>query len=127
MLADDGTSQGIRQFTHGHGADAVFDCVGNDSTLALGVASARTLGDLTIIGLGGGTLPIGFFTVPYELSVQTTYWGSRPELIEVLDLAARGHIHATITTFPLDEAADAYRRLAAGEVTGRAVIVPNAS
>jgi len=48
-----------------------------------------------LIGLGGGTLPISFFAVPYELSVQTTYGGSRPELIEVLDLASRGLLHAT--------------------------------
>ena len=37
--------------------------------------------------IGGGTLPIGFFTTPYELSVATTYWGSIPELIEVIALA----------------------------------------
>lgn len=69
--------------------------MGNDTTLALGASAARTLGDLTLIGLGGGTLPISFFAAPYELSVQTTYWGSRPELIEVLDLASRGLLHAT--------------------------------
>jgi len=127
LLAATETGPRIRELTGGHGADAVFDCVGTERTLGLGAESARTLGDLTIIGLGGGILEMGFFTVPYELSVQTTYWGSRPELIEVLDLAARGHIHATVTTFPLDEAAEAYRRLRAGEVTGRAVIVPNPS
>ena len=121
------TGHQIRDLTGGRGADAVFDCVGTDRTLALGAQGARTLGDLTIIGLGGGTLGMGFFTVPYELSVQTTYWGSRPELIEVLDLAARGHLHATTTTFPLDEAVEAYHSLEAGELTGRAVIVPNRS
>ncbi|MTD54587.1 NAD(P)-dependent alcohol dehydrogenase [Amycolatopsis pithecellobii] len=125
LPAEAETSQKIRDLTGGKGADAIFDCVGNDRTLALAAESARTLGDLTIIGLGGGTLPIGFFTLPYELSVQTTYWGSRPELIEVLDLAARGHLRAATTTFPLDEAIEAYHRLEAGDLTGRAVIVPS--
>lgn len=82
------------------------------------------LGDLTIIGLGGGTLPVSFFGVPYEMSVQSTYWGSRPELVEVLDLAARGLLRVTATTFPLEEALEAYRRLEAGDVVGRAVVVP---
>lgn len=127
LLAGAETGQQIRALTAGKGADAVFDCVGNDRTLALSAESARTLGDLTIIGLGGGTLPIGFFTLPYELSVQTTYWGSRPELIEVLDLAARGHLRAATTNFPLDQAVEAYHLMEAGELTGRAVIVPNPS
>ncbi|HET6503157.1 MAG TPA: NAD(P)-dependent alcohol dehydrogenase [Amycolatopsis sp.] len=127
FLAQDGTAHDIRAVTGGRGADVVLDCVGNDATLALGAAAARVLGDLTIIGLGGGTLPISFFAVPYELSVQTTYWGSRPELIEVLELAANGLLESKITTFPLEHAMDAYRRLEAGDLVGRAVIVPNAT
>jgi len=118
------TAQTIRDLTDGRGADAVFDCVGNEHTVTLGAAVGRMMGDLTIIGLGGGALPLRFGAVPHELSVQTTYWGSRPELEEVLDLAARGHLHAEITTFALDDALEAYRRLEAGEITGRAVIVP---
>ncbi|MFI6226551.1 NAD(P)-dependent alcohol dehydrogenase [Micromonospora echinospora] len=108
----------------GRGADVVLDFVGVDATLRMGAASARTVGDLTIVGIGGGTLPVSFFSVPYEVSIQTTYWGSRPELVEVLDLGARGLVRPKTTTFGLDEAVDVYRRLQAGEVAGRAVIVP---
>lgn len=75
--------------------------------------------DLTIVGIAGGTLPLSFFSIPYEVSVQTTYWGSRPELIEVLDLGARGLLWAKVTTFTLDEAAVACWRLLAGEITAR--------
>ncbi|WP_416906316.1 NAD(P)-dependent alcohol dehydrogenase [Micromonospora echinospora] len=108
----------------GRGADVVLDFVGVDATLRMGAACARTVGDLTIVGIGGGTLPVSYFSVPYEVSIQTTYWGSRPELVEVLDLGARGLVRPKITTFGLDEAVDVYRRLQAGEVAGRAVIVP---
>ena len=124
LLTGPDTAQSIRDLTDGRGADAVFDCVGNEHTVTLGAAVGRMMGDLTIIGLGGGALPVRFGAVPHELSVQTTYWGSRPELEEVLDLAARGRLHAEITTFALDDALEAYRRLEAGEITGRAVIVP---
>ncbi len=103
----------------------VIDCVGADATLAMGAAAARQMGDLTIVGIGGGTLPVSFFSIPYEVSVQTTYWGARHELHEVLSLAARGLIESEITTFSLDEANSAYDALKAGDIQGRAVIVPD--
>jgi propanol-preferring alcohol dehydrogenase len=124
ILSGDGAADEIRRLTGGHGADVVVDFVGAESTLKLGAAVGRQLGDLTIVGIGGGTLPVSFFSVPYELSIQTTYWGSRPELIEVLDLGARGLIRPTVTTFPLDDAVSAYRALREGKIQGRAVIVP---
>jgi propanol-preferring alcohol dehydrogenase len=123
---DDDTVAQITATTRGRGADAVFDFVGSDDSLRLGAACGRMVGDLTIVGIAGGTLPMSFFGTRYELSVQTTYWGSRPELVEVLDLAARGLLQPQITTFSLDDAAEAYRQLRAGTVRGRAVVTPNA-
>ena len=83
------------------------------------------MGDVTIVGIAGGTLPVSFFGLPYEASVQTTYWGNRSELVAVLDLASRGLLHAATTIYPLEDAVSAYDDLAHGRVTGRAVIVPN--
>lgn len=114
----------IRSLTRGRGADVTLDFVGADSTLALAAEATRVLGDLSIVGLARGTLPVSFFSVPYEVSIQTTYWGSRPELVEVLDLAGRGLLRPRIVEFPLDQAASAYRQLAEGALHGRAVIVP---
>ncbi|MFC5819501.1 NAD(P)-dependent alcohol dehydrogenase [Nonomuraea harbinensis] len=114
----------IREATGGRGADVVVDCVGAQETLALAGAVARMLGDVTIVGIAGGALPVTFGSPPYEVSVQSTYWGTRPELIEVLDLAARGLITAEVTTFPLERAVEAYHRLENGEISGRAVITP---
>ena len=127
LHSDDHTAAAIRARTAGHGADVVLDFVGSQATLAMAAAASRMLGDVCIVGLAGGTLPVSFFGVPYEVSIQTTYWGSRPELVEVLDLAARGLIRPHTTTFPLDSAVDAYHHLAEGKLAGRAVIVPNAS
>ncbi len=114
----------IRRATGGRGADLVMDCVGSDATLALGAAVVRTIGDLTVVGIGGGTLAMSFFSIPYETSVQSTYWGSRSELVEVLDLGARGLVDPRITTFPLSDALTAYRAMESGRLDGRAVIVP---
>ncbi len=117
----------IRAATGGRGADVVLDFVGSESTLALGAAVARMLGDLTIVGIGGGTLPVSYFTVPYEVSIQTTYWGSRSELVEVLDLSARGLVRPRLVTFSLETAMDAYRAMEAGRLEGRAVVIPTPS
>jgi propanol-preferring alcohol dehydrogenase len=124
IISDENAASTLREETGGRGADVVLDFVGSESTLALGVAAARTLGDFTIVGIAGGTLPVSFFSVPYEVSIQTTYWGSRPELVEVLNLGARGLIRPSITTFSLDNAIGAYTAMEEGHLEGRAVIVP---
>lgn len=124
LTAGERTGQEIREATGGRGADVVLDFVGSDSTLALGAECARMVGDLTIVGIAGGSLRLSFFSVPYELSVQTTYWGSRPELVEVLELGARGLLRPELTRFRLDQALHAYRQMEAGKLRGRAVIVP---
>ena len=125
VLSDGDAVTTIRDLSGGQGADVVIDCVGADATLALGAAASRVLGQLLIVGIGGGTLPVSFFTVPYEVSIATTYWGTLPELHEVLDLARSGLITPHVTRFGLDEAPTVYERLAGGEIEGRAVIVPS--
>lgn len=114
----------VRSFTRGRGADVVLDFVGDDETLALGAAVVRTLGDLTIVGLGGGTLPVSFASVPSEVSVQTSFWGSRPELAEVLHLAAQGLVQPRMKHYSLKDSLAAYLQLEAGKIQGRAVVIP---
>jgi propanol-preferring alcohol dehydrogenase len=120
----DSAAAEIRSLTGGRGAEVVLDFVGVEATMALAAAVVRPLGHLTVVGIGGGSLPFGFWSVPYEASLATTYWGSVTELMEVLALAESGHISAHAQQFPLDEAPSVYEKLAAGELTGRAVIVP---
>lgn len=126
VISDGDAATTIRDLSGGQGADVVLDCVGIDATLALGAAAVRVMGQLTIVGIGGGSYPMSFFTMPYEVSVASTYWGSLPELHEVLALARAGMITPHVTRFGLDEAPAVYERLAAGEIEGRAVIVPSA-
>ena len=88
------------------------------------MAVARPLSDVTLVGVGMGSYPFSFFTVPYEVSLQSTYWGSVSELIEVVALAEAGKIRAKVERYSLDDAAQAYVDMAAGTLHGRAVIVP---
>ena len=99
----------------------------SDASGAVIVGAQVTVTELqTAISNSTKTSEAGFFTVPYELSIQTTYWGTRRELIEVLDLAARGLLTPEISTFPLEKGPQVYAGLAAGDITGRAVVVPSA-
>ncbi len=120
----DDADAAIREATAGRGADVVVDFVGTTATLELARTSARAGSDVTIVGIGGGEIPVSFFSQRYDVNIAATYWGTRPELAELLVLAARGQISVAHTTYPLDDAVQAYRDLAAGTVTGRAVIVP---
>lgn len=52
------------------------------------------------------------------------YWGSRVELMEVIAMAQDGRIHVETTEFPLRDAVSVYAKLKAGQITGRAVLVP---
>jgi len=114
----------IADASEGRGVEVVLDFVGADATMALGAAVTRPLGHLTVVGLAGGVLPVSFFGLGYEVSVATTYWGSLPELVEVLALAKAGKVAARIERFPLARATEAYAALRAGTIRGRAVVVP---
>jgi len=125
--AGDGVAGQVREATRGLGADVVLDCVGTDETLGTAVTSARTLGDVTLVGVAGGSVPFGYLTVPREVSLQNVYWGSRTELGEVLSLASRGLLRPQTTAFSLDQALHAYRALDRGELLGRAVVTPSSA
>ncbi|NEC12883.1 NAD(P)-dependent alcohol dehydrogenase [Streptomyces sp. SID8014] len=124
LISDDEAVGRIRELTGGRGADAVFDFVGVPPTTAIAQQCAGVESDVTIVGIGGGSVEVGFGTTAYETVVTAPYWGSRSELIEVYDLARDGDITVHVETYTLEEAPKAYERLHANEVRGRAVIVP---
>ena len=124
LIASDNTAAQIKDLSHGLGADLVLDLVGADATIALGAAATRSLGDLTLVGIAGGSYLFSFFSSAYEVSFASTYWGTQTELLEVIALARAGHIAPHVERFSLAEAPKVYRRLAVGQIAGRAVIVP---
>jgi propanol-preferring alcohol dehydrogenase len=74
------------------GADVVLDFVGAAGTLELARSVVTTGGDVVIVGLAGGTLPVGFGSVPFEARVTLSFWGTKAELGGVIALAQRGRI-----------------------------------
>lgn len=115
----------IRELTGGRGVDAVFDFVGAAPTIKTSQAAVAQRGRLTVVGIAGGTVEWSFFTNPYEATLTNTYWGTVEELFEVVDMYKAGQITPDVERFDMDEALEAYRRLEAGELTGRGVVVPH--
>ncbi len=124
VRAGEGAVAAIRELTHGRGADVVLDVVGSDATLATAAQSVSVEGHIGLVGLAGGSLPVSLMGMPFGVNVTPTYWGTVPELHEVLHLAARGDLTSHLKTYPLERAADAYAALRAGDAVGRGVVVP---
>src|SRR3954464_11315004 len=124
LPSDSSAVEAIRSLTGGAGAQAVFDFVGAPPTVEIARRAVAMDGVVQIVGIGGGLLRAGFFSTPLGASIRAPYWGTRPELLEVLDVARAGAVHVEVERYALDEAPDAYRRLHEGTVRGRAVVVP---
>ena len=115
----------IQKITGPRGAGLVLDCVGVQPTLDLAAKLLGRNGVWTIVGLGGGHHDFNHGSTPYGTLMSIPYWGSRAELMEVIAMARNGRIHAETTEFPLNQAVDVYDKLKAGQITGRAVLVPD--
>lgn len=124
VLSDDDTLEAVRAITEGQGFDAVFDFVGTSQTIDLARQASALDGFVHIVGIGGGVMPTGFFSTPYGVAVRAPYWGSRPELLEVLDLSRQGSVGVHVEEYGFDDVVRAYDRLHDGSVIGRAVLVP---
>jgi NADPH-dependent curcumin reductase CurA len=87
------------------------------------VQIGKALG-MTVVGIAGGATEWNFFTTPYESTITNTYWGTIEDLHEVVAMYRAGQIEPDVERFALSDALEAYRKLEAGELSGRAVVVP---
>lgn len=115
--ADLATAVGTR------GAEAVFDFVGTDSTAKTALRVVRPRGVVAMVGAGGGTASVSWSTVAGGVDVFIPHGGTMSDLEEVVTLAEQGRIVIPHELFPFDDVEFAYRRLRAGDLAGRAVVL----
>lgn len=109
----------------GRGADVVLDFVGAQASLDLAAGLLGPAGELVVVGSGGGRLVVAKpGALPAGARVRLPFWGSRRELVDVVDLARDGRLEVETTPLPLRDAAAAFERLRRGDVIGRLVLVP---
>ncbi|NPC96717.1 NAD(P)-dependent alcohol dehydrogenase [Nocardioides sp. zg-DK7169] len=124
FTSDDSAIEAVREVTGGRMADAVLDFVGMQASTALAARMVHAQSEIVVVGVGDGAVPVGMLTLPYNVRVRAPYWGTIPELHEVLALARSGAIRVETETFSLDDAPTIYERMHARTLRGRAVVVP---
>lgn len=115
----------IRAFCGPRRAALVLDFVGAQPTLDLAVQLVGRNSQLTVVGVGGGIIPLSQMTLPFGCSVCTPLWGSRAELLEVIALAQTGRIHVDAHYFGIEQGPRVLQDLREGRVMGRGVLVPD--
>jgi NAD+-dependent secondary alcohol dehydrogenase Adh1 len=116
--------QAVADLTGGRGPDVVLDFVGSDDTHRDCVEMLPRGGTYAMIGYGGRLSVASDTIVVKELNLIGNLVGSWPDLHELMALHAAGRIELRVQTHPLAEINDVLERLRAGEIVGRAVLVP---
>lgn len=93
------------------------------SAFSTGLGVLRAGGTAVLVGLPPGEFPTPIFDVVLKgLTIRGSIVGTRADLAEALDFAARGQVKATVEVRQLDELPSVFERLAAGKVDGRVVL-----
>ena len=119
-------SEEVRRLTDKRGADVVFEHVGAEVWKAC-MDSLATNGRLVTCGATtGADVKIDLRALfARHRSILGSYMGSKAELLEVLKLIFSGKLHPVIdSTFPLQEAAAAQKRMEGREQFGKIILQP---
>ncbi|KAL9109138.1 MAG: hypothetical protein Q9227_006229 [Pyrenula ochraceoflavens] len=125
VVIGEAAAEVIGKLTEEKGCDGIVDFVGNDETLELASRVARSGGRITVVGLGGGSLKVGWRLLPIGCEFATSLGSTRHDLRQVYKLYEAGKLQVNVERFSFDQIEEAYDRLRAGKLKGRAVIVMN--
>jgi propanol-preferring alcohol dehydrogenase len=116
----------VLKLTDGRGADAVLDFVGTTATIATSIAALAKLGRYALIGAGEGKLevPLMGALAGKGASIVSFVGGTADDTRSAIELAEQGLLRNDIEFFDIADTATAFEMLAAGKLSGRAVIVP---
>ncbi len=124
VLADAGQVDAVKDLTNGEGADVVLDFVAEQGAENDGFAMTRPGGSDFIIGYGGTLTVPTLDLISTERNIIGNIVGTYNELAELMVLAEAGKVTLHTKTYSLDDAQQALHDLDAGEVRGRAILVP---
>ncbi|MFB5611232.1 MAG: alcohol dehydrogenase [Nitrosopumilaceae archaeon] len=121
-----GPIEKIISICNGKGADSVIDFVNAPQTAKTGLGVLRKRGNLILVGLFGGSMPLSLVTIPLKsITIQGAYTGNYNDMVELIELAKKGVIKPVISKrYSIDEANEALENLKARKIIGRAVINP---
>jgi propanol-preferring alcohol dehydrogenase len=116
--------EALNEATAGRGADVVVDFVSSESSLQTGFACLGQGGRLVTLGGAGEDFTVSSNQLlQKEAVVLGSRYATKQEVLDTLALAARGEFWPIVTEVaPLADAERVHKRLASGEVIGRAVL-----
>jgi len=124
VVADGGQVAAVQELTDGQGADVVLDFVAEQGAEQDGFAMTRAGGSYYVIGYGGTLTIPTLDVISTERNIVGNIVGTYNELAELMVLAQSGRVTLHTSTYPLDAAVEALADLDAGNVRGRAILVP---
>ena len=124
VKADGGEVDKVLHLTHGKGAEAVIDFVGEGDAVAKGLAMTRNQGFYYVVGYGGKIDIPTIDMITSEKTIVGNLVGTYAELVELMALADRGRVTLYTREYKLSQANDALHDLHHGRINGRAVLVP---
>jgi NAD+-dependent secondary alcohol dehydrogenase Adh1 len=124
IKVDGGELGQVLALTHGQGAAAVIDFVGEGDSVANGLKMTRNAGYYYIVGYGGKVEISTMDMIVSEKSIVGNLVGTYSDLVELMALADRGLVKLTTREYPLADANTALHDLKNGQVKGRAVLIP---
>ena len=124
VVADGTQVEAVRELTGGRGADVVLDFVAEQGAEADGWAMTGRAGCYFVIGYGGTMQVPTLDIISTERNLIGNIVGTYNDLAELMALAEGGRVTLHTRTYPLGSAAEAFADLDAGQVRGRAILVP---
>ncbi len=115
----------LRELTGGRGVDVAIDYVSATVTLEQAVRSLAVKGRMVTLGGAGKTFSVDAMELlRKELDVLGSRYVTRSEVLDTLDLVARGEVWPMVTDIrPMAEAEALHERVERGAVTGRAALL----
>jgi NAD+-dependent secondary alcohol dehydrogenase Adh1 len=124
VVADGEHVDAAKDLTDGAGADVVLDFVAEQGAENEGFAMTRPGGSYFVIGYGGTLTVPTLDIISTERNIVGNIVGTYNDLAELMVLAEAGKVTLHTKVYPLDAAVDALQDLDAGNVRGRAILVP---
>lgn len=118
-------TEALLELTGGEGVDVVVDFVSAAATLEAGAAALGRRGRLVTLGGAGEKFQVSAHDMLMkEQDLLGSRYVTRAEIMDALDLVARGDITPLVTDIrPLEQAEALHERLEKGGITGRAALL----
>jgi NAD+-dependent secondary alcohol dehydrogenase Adh1 len=124
VVADGDQVAKVHELTGGAGAEVVLDFVAEEGAEQDGFAMTKPGGSYLVIGYGGTLHVPTLDIISTERNIVGNIVGTYNELAELMALAESGRVTLHTKTYPLADAVQAIADLDAGNVRGRAILIP---